>query len=56
MTVRIQGDGPVGAIVVDGTSHGTVRGYVNNPHVTLPLNLVGKIDVSRAVGKMGCSL
>ena len=53
LTVRIKGDGPVGAIVVDGTSQGTVRGYVDNPHVTLPLNLVGKIDVAKAVGTHG---
>lgn len=53
LTVRLKGDGPVGAIVVDGTSHGTVRGYIEQPHVTLPLNLVGKIDVARAVGSRG---
>jgi molecular chaperone Hsp33 len=43
----------VGAIVVDGTANGTVRGYIQEPHVNLPLNLVGKIDVARAVGKKG---
>lgn len=53
LTVRLKGDGPVGSIVVDGTSHGTVRGYIEQPHVTLPLNLVGKIDVARAVGSRG---
>lgn len=53
LTVRLKGDGPVGAIVVDGTSQGTVRGYIEHPHVSLPLNLVGKIDVGRAVGHHG---
>ena len=53
LTVRLKGDGPVGAIVVDGTSRGTVRGYIEQPHVTLPLNVVGKIDVARAVGSRG---
>lgn len=53
LTVRIKGDGPVGAIVADGTAEGTVRGYIQNPQVNLPLNLVGKIDVARAVGKNG---
>ncbi len=53
LTVRIKGDGPVGAIVADGTAEGTVRGYIQEPHVNLPLNLVGKIDVGRAVGKKG---
>lgn len=53
LTVRIKGDGPVGSIITDGTEIGTVRGYVQEPHVSLPLNLVGKIDVARAVGKHG---
>ncbi|KLI75856.1 MULTISPECIES: Hsp33 family molecular chaperone HslO [Lacticaseibacillus] len=53
LTVRIKGDGPVGSIITDGTEIGTVRGYVQEPHVNLPLNLVGKIDVARAVGKHG---
>lgn len=50
MTVKIQGDGPVGAIVVDGNANGTVKGYLQEPHVHLPLNTNGKIDVRSAVG------
>ena len=46
MTVKIQGDGPVGFIVVDGTAQGTVKAYMQNPHVHLPLNAKGKIDVA----------
>lgn len=53
LTVRIKGDGPVGAIVVDGTADGTLRGYIQVPHVNLPLNQVGKIDVAKAVGQKG---
>lgn len=53
LTVRILGDGPVGAIVADGNAHGTVKGYLSQPHVNLPLNPVGKIDVRRAVGTNG---
>lgn len=53
LTVRIKGDGPVGAIIADGTADGTVRGYIQVSHVNLPLNLVGKIDVAKAVGKKG---
>ncbi|MCX2456425.1 Hsp33 family molecular chaperone HslO [Lacticaseibacillus nasuensis] len=53
ITVRIKGDGPVGAIIADGTAKGTVRGYVQNPQVNLPLNVVGKLDVARAVGNRG---
>lgn len=53
LTVKIQGNGPVGFIVADGTADGTVKGYVHNPHVNLPLNSKGKIDVAGAVGKNG---
>jgi molecular chaperone Hsp33 len=53
LTVRVQGDGPAGMIVADGAADGTVRGYMANPHVHLPLNATGKIDVSGAVGKQG---
>ncbi len=53
LTVKIQGNGPVGFIVADGTANGTVKGYVHNPHVNLPLNSNGKIDVAGAVGKQG---
>ena len=48
MTVKIQGNGPVGYIVADGTAHGEVKGYMKNPHVNLPLNDAGKIDVAGA--------
>lgn len=53
MTVRIQGYGPVGGIVVDGNANGTVKGYLQDPHVHLPLNSKGKIDVAGAVGTTG---
>ncbi|MEJ6348078.1 Hsp33 family molecular chaperone HslO [Holzapfeliella sp. He02] len=53
LTVRIQGDGPAGALVIDGNANGTVKGYIQNPHVHLPLNESGKIDVKGAVGTSG---
>lgn len=53
MTVKIQGNGPCGAIVCDGTANGDVKGYLQNPHVNLPANAKGKLDVSGAVGKQG---
>ncbi|KRM56188.1 Hsp33 family molecular chaperone HslO [Lacticaseibacillus sharpeae] len=53
LTVRVQGNGPAGIIVADGTASGTVRGYMTNPHVHLPLNATGKIDVAATVGKEG---
>lgn len=53
LTVKIEGDGPLQAIIADGNAEGHVRGYVLNPHVDFPLNEVGKLDVSRAVGTEG---
>lgn len=51
LTLRILGDGPLGAVVADTDGRGGVRGYVQNPGVLLPLNGRGKLDVGRAVGK-----
>ena len=53
LTVKIQGNGPVGFIVADGTADGTVKGYLHNPHLNLPLYSKGKIDVAGAVGHQG---
>lgn len=49
LSIRIAGDGPVGGIIADASAMGTVRGYVKNPHVDLPLRGV-KLDVGTAVG------
>jgi len=53
MTVKIEGDGPAEAIIVDSNGKGEVKGYIKNPHISLPLNEVGKIDVRGAVGTEG---
>lgn len=53
ITVKVNGQGPVGGIVVDSDSKGHVKGYVQNPHVHLPLNSKHKIDVGKAVGVDG---
>ncbi|MCL6593603.1 MAG: Hsp33 family molecular chaperone HslO, partial [Alicyclobacillus sp.] len=51
LTLQIHGDGPLGKIVVDADSQGRVRGYVEHPHVHLPANALGKLDVGGAVGR-----
>lgn len=53
ITVKVEGDGPLGVMVADGNANGDVRGYVTNPHVDFDLNAQGKLDVARAVGKQG---
>lgn len=51
--LKFQGDGPLGKVVVDASPKGTVRGYVQNPEVELPLNSLGNFDVGAAIGKTG---
>lgn len=53
LTIQVQGNGPIGQIVVDANAKGEVRGYVNEPHVHLPSNSKGKLDVAGAVGNEG---
>lgn len=53
LTVKVEGDGPAGHIIVDSNGRGEVRGYIANPKVSLPLNAAGKIDVRGAVGSEG---
>src|SRR5690625_1596482 len=53
ITTKIEGDGPLGAIICDSNPKGETRGYVLNPQVDFPLNEQGKLDVRSAVGTEG---
>ena len=53
LTVTLDGQGPVGKVIADADAEGNVRGYVTQPQTHFPLNSVGKLDVSRAVGTNG---
>lgn len=50
ITLRINGDGPLGSLTAITDGFGNVRGCVDNPLVELPLNSIGKLDVGGAVG------
>ena len=50
LTIKIQGDGPIGGLTVTADSKGDVKGYVFEPSVMLPPNAQGKLDVGGALG------
>ena len=51
ITLRVDGDGPIGAVVAVADSKGNVKGYAVNNVVEIPLNARGKLDVGGAVGQ-----
>ena len=53
ITVKVEGNGPIGPMIADANTRGDVRGYVTNPHVDFDLNEKGKLDVARGVGTGG---
>ena len=53
LTLRMDGNGPAGALIAVSDYHGNVKSYVANPVVEIPLNAVGKLDVRGAVGTEG---
>lgn len=53
LAIKIAGDGPAGKIVVMADGSGEVKGYVDQPHISLPENDQNKIDVKGAVGTNG---
>lgn len=53
LTIKIEGNGPIGPILVDAHANGDVRGYVTNPHVDFEATEQGKLRVYEAVGTEG---
>lgn len=50
LTLRMEGDGPIGGLLVTADSTGNVKGYAFHPEVMLPPNDKGKLDVGGALG------
>ncbi|MDD7430168.1 MAG: Hsp33 family molecular chaperone HslO [Oscillospiraceae bacterium] len=53
LTLRMNGNGPTGALIAVADGLGNVKSYVVNPVVEIPLNKYGKLDVAGAVGRDG---
>ncbi len=53
LTIHIDGDGPLGKILVTGKNDGQIKGYVQNPQADHDLKANGKLDVSGIVGSQG---
>ena len=53
LTLRISGGGPLGTILAVSDWQGNVRGYVQNPQISLLEKYRGKLDVGAAVGTDG---
>lgn len=53
ITVKVEGNGPLGAMIIDANANGEVRGYAVNPQTHCDLNEQGKLDVRGAVGTEG---
>lgn len=50
LTVQFKGDGPAKQILATAYGDGSVKGYIANPDVDLPLTPQGKLDVGGSLG------
>lgn len=53
ITLKVEGNGPLGQLIAVAEADGTVRGCVENPLVVVPDKAPGKLDVGQAVGADG---
>ena len=52
ITIRVEGNGPIGRIIVDADAHGHVRAYAENPHCHFEYN-DGRLNARATVGDKG---
>lgn len=50
LTVNFKGDGPAKQILATAYGDGSVKGYIANPYIDLPLKDNGKLDVGGSLG------
>ena len=53
ITVKVDGDGPIGLIMADADAHGNVRAYCENPHCHFEYVDNNKLNVKATVGNTG---
>ena len=53
ITLQIKSDGPIDTMIVVGANDASVKAYIKNSNVDIPLKSNGKLDVGTAVGKNG---
>ena len=53
ITLQIKGGGPLGTVLAVSDAEGNVRGYAQNPQISLLEKYRGKLDVGAAVGTDG---
>lgn len=50
ITVRMDGDGPLGSVLATADNEGNVKGYVGNPYVVMEPNASGHLNVGGGIG------
>lgn len=53
VSIQLTGNGPLGRVLAVSDNKSNVKGYVDYPHVDMPLNTNGKLNVGKAVGTDG---
>ena len=52
VTIKVEGDGPIGRIIVDSDAHGHIRGYAENPHCHFEYS-DARLNAKQTIGTTG---